>query len=81
MSNTGLKGITRVENESFVGYKITVGWCGNVVQRYVSGTGERALLAAFERRTWLEYLLGKPHTEQIVRSSGVDPHGRRWDRC
>ncbi|HSB90868.1 MAG TPA: hypothetical protein VLD63_12675 [Anaerolineales bacterium] len=77
MSNTGQKGITYLPDQGV--YKITVGWRGKVVTRYVRGRRRTDLPKAVKVRDTLERALGKPRTNEILRSFGV-AQGKTWRR-
>jgi len=77
MSNTGQKGITYLPDQGV--YKVTVGWRGKVVTRYVRGRRRTDLPKAVKVRDSMERALGKPRTNQILRSFGV-AQGKVWRR-
>ena len=77
MSNTGQKGITYLPDQGV--YKVTVGWKGKVVTRYVRGRRRVDLPKAVKLRDSLEKALGKPRTNKILRSFGI-AQGRVWRR-
>jgi hypothetical protein len=77
MSNTGHKGITHLPDQGV--YKVTVGWRGKILTRYVRGKHPRDLAQAIRLRNTVERELGKPRTEEILRASGV-AQGKRWRR-
>ncbi len=77
MSNTGQKGITYLKGQGV--YKVTVGWKGKVVTRYVRGKHRKDLPKAVNMRNSLERALGKPRTNEILRSFGV-AQGKTWRR-
>lgn len=77
MSNTGHKGISYLPDQGV--YKITVGWRGKVVTRYVRGKHPKDLKEAMAVRNAVEKKLGRPRTEEILRSSGF-AQGRAWQR-
>jgi hypothetical protein len=77
MSNTGQKGITYLPDQGV--YKVTVGWKGKVVTRYVRGRRRTDLPKAVKVRDSMEKALGKPRTNEILRSFGV-AQGRIWRR-
>jgi hypothetical protein len=77
MSNTGQKGITYLPDQGV--YKITVGWRGKVVTRYHRGKHPRALKEAVAERNRIEKSLGKPRTDDVLRSFGY-AQGRAWQR-
>ena len=77
MSNTGQKGITYLKGQGV--YKVTVGWKGKVVTRYVKGPYRVGLPKAISVRNALERALGKPRADGILRSFGV-AQGKTWRR-
>ena len=77
MSNTGHKGITYLPDQGM--YKVTVGWRGKILTRYVAGQHPKHLSRAIRLRNAVERKLGKPRTEEILRSSGI-AQGKRWRR-
>jgi len=77
MSNTGQKGITYLPDQGV--FKVTVGWRGKILTRYVRGKQRKDLPKAIAVRNGLERKLGKPRTEVILRSSGI-AQGKRWRR-
>ncbi len=77
MSNTGQKGITYLKGQGV--YKVTVGWKGKVVTRYVRGRYRADMPKAVQIRNSLEKALGKPRTSEILRSFGV-AQGKVWRR-
>jgi hypothetical protein len=77
MSNTGRKGITYLKDQGV--YKVTVGWKGKILTRYVRGKHPREIAKAIRVRNQAERALGRPRTEDVIRSSGV-AQGRRWRR-
>lgn len=79
MSAIGHKGISYVKGKRWTGYKITVQWKGKLLTKYLSGRHPRDLRKAIRIRNALERQLGRPRTEEIIRSSGV-AQGKRWKR-
>lgn len=77
MSNTGHKGITYLPDQGV--YKVTVGWRGKILTRYVRGEHPEHLARAIRVRRELERKLNKPRTEEIIRASGV-AQGKPWRR-
>jgi hypothetical protein len=77
MSNTGQKGITYLRGQGV--YKVTVGWRGKVVTRYVRGEHPKDLPKAIRVRNGIERKLSKPRTEEVVRSFGF-AQGKAWRR-
>ena len=88
MSNTGFKGISRIDNNHPKhvkhGYQVYVGWQGLEDRIFVQDEmfdGDRmaALQFAIEQRDSMEKNWGKPRTEDHIRASGVS-HDVAWDR-
>ncbi len=78
MSNTGHKGITYLPDQGV--YKVTVGWRGKILTRYVRGpTGRKGLARAIRLRNAAERALNKPRSEDVIRSFGVG-QGTKWRR-
>jgi hypothetical protein len=77
MSNTGQKGITYLPDQGV--YKVTVGWRGKIVTRYLRGKHPKDLKKAVGVRNAVEKRLGKPRTEGVVRSFGY-AQGKAWQR-
>ncbi|HMK09510.1 MAG TPA: hypothetical protein VK449_10825 [Anaerolineales bacterium] len=77
MSNTGQKGITYLPDQGV--YKITVGWRGKVVTRYLRGKHPKDLKKAVGMRNQVEKKLGKPRTDEVLRSFGY-AQGQAWKR-
>ena len=77
MSNTGHKGITYLPDQGV--YKVTVGWRGKVVTRYVRGNHPKDLPKAIRVRNEVEKKLGKPRTDEVLRSFGF-AQGKAWKR-
>jgi hypothetical protein len=77
MSNTGQKGITYLRDQGV--YKVTVGWRGKIVTRYVRGSHPKDLPKAIRVRNGVEKKLGKPRTDEVVRSFGF-AQGTAWRR-
>jgi hypothetical protein len=77
MSNTGQKGITYLPDQGV--FKVTVGWRGKVVTRYLRGRRRPDLPKAVKLRDSMEKALGKPRTNEILRSFGI-AQGRVWRR-
>jgi hypothetical protein len=77
MSNTGHKGITYLPDQGV--YKVTVGWRGKVVTRYVRGKHPKDLRQAVAVRNRVEKSLGKPRTDEVLRSFGY-AQGKSWER-
>lgn len=77
MSNTGQKGITYLKGQGV--YKVTVGWKGKVVTRYLRGRHRADMPRAVQLRNSLEKALGKPRTNEILRSFGT-AQGKVWRR-
>jgi hypothetical protein len=78
MSNTGLKGIVRVDSEATGqrGYLVRVQWRKRRRQEWLADADHAndatlTILAAIRARVRLELELGKPHSERHIRSSGV----------
>ena len=83
MSNTGFKGVTRIDSGQGTkhekhGYQVYVGWRGRELRQFLSdeeyGLGDAVLL-----RNALEHDLEKPRAEVIIRSFGTTPNGT-WTR-
>lgn len=88
MSNTGLKGISRIDKlqpprHRKHGYQVYVGWAGAEARHFLADIdhdgAEHALFAAIHLRNELEIGMGKPRTELHIRASGTTPHGT-WRR-
>jgi len=77
MSNTGQKGITYLPDQGV--FKVTVGWRGKIVTRYLRGRHPKDLAKAVRVRNQVEKGLGKPRTETVVRSFGY-AQGQGWQR-
>jgi hypothetical protein len=77
MSNTGQKGITYLPDQGV--YKITVGWRGKVITRYERGKHPKDLKKAVGVRNKIEKQLGKPRTDEVLRSFGY-AQGKSWER-
>ncbi|HSR48517.1 MAG TPA: hypothetical protein VLL77_11110 [Anaerolineales bacterium] len=77
MSNTGHKGVSYLPDQGV--YKVTVGWRGRVHTRYLRGSHPKDLKKAIQLRNQIEHKVGRPRTEDIVRSSGTVV-GRAWKR-
>lgn len=79
MSNTGHKGISRVDDEasSKYGYLVYVGWKGESYHlSFVSDLeyGDMGLEAAILARNEKEREIGKPRTDKMLRSSQLGVH-------
>ncbi len=77
MSNTGHKGVSYLPGQGV--YKVTVGWRGKVLTRYLRGSHPKDLKKAIQVRNQVEKKLGKPRTEAVLRSSG-SAQGKAWKR-
>ena len=77
MSNTGQKGITYLPDQGV--YKVTVGWRGKIVTRYLRGNHPKDLKKAIGLRNEVEQKLDKPRTEEVLRSFGY-AQGKAWKR-
>lgn len=77
MSNTGHKGITYLSDQGV--YKVTVGWKGKIVTRYLRGKHPKDVKKAVALRNQVEKRLGKPRTEEVVRAFG-SAQGQGWKR-
>ena len=77
MSNTGQKGITYLRDQGV--YKVTVGWRGKIVTRYLRGKHPKDLKKAIGLRNEVEQKLDKPRTEEVLRSFGY-AQGKAWKR-
>ena len=77
MSNTGQKGITYLPDQGV--YKVTVGWRGKVLTRYVRGNHPKDLPKAIRLRNQVEKKLDKPRTDVVLRSFGF-AQGKAWKR-
>ncbi len=84
MSNTGLKGISRVEvlrppKQVKYGYQVYVGWQNQERREFVQDVGRGTFDKAVRLRNQFERQLGKPRTESHIRASGTTPH-TTWSR-
>ena len=77
MSNTKHKGITYLRDQGV--YKVTVGWRGKILTRYVRGEHPKDLARAIRLRNAAERALNKPRSEDVIRSCGVG-QGTKWRR-
>ena len=84
MSNTDLKNITRVDRpqDHLVGYLVRVNWKGKRRQTWIPDNRyQDPLNQAIRWRNRFEKELGKPRTEQQIRSSGRLPWMKKtWKR-
>jgi hypothetical protein len=84
MSNTDLKNITRVDHASCMmsGYLVRVQWKGKRRQAWIPDNRyQDPLNQAIRWRNRFEKELGKPRTEQQIRSSGRLPWMQKsWKR-